>query len=76
MPTVLLPAALASPVCSTCAAARCFCSPDCCQQPTDVSLTGSLLFCHLLPQEVDGDAWVVYPWDAEDIDEHNELGQQ
>ena len=28
------------------------------------------------PQEVEGDAWVCYPWDAEDIDEHNELGRQ
>ncbi|PRW60399.1 xanthine-guanine phosphoribosyl transferase [Chlorella sorokiniana] len=30
----------------------------------------------IVGQEVEGDAWVCYPWDAEDIDEHNELGRQ
>jgi hypoxanthine phosphoribosyltransferase len=38
-------------------------------------LAAELLLRLLSAQELDGAPWIVYPWDAPDIEEHNRLGQ-
>lgn len=38
-------------------------------------LAAEALLRWLPVQELDGAPWIVYPWDAPDIEQHNRLGQ-